>query len=203
MFLDTLIQAGWILTHWRFWAVTLCCGFMGLLPLALPLPGLFFHVVLLSVWRTAVLAIAVVLLLPILFGIENRIGLHLLGKLTLIQFIWIGGLGLLAQLLVGIIPIVGTQSLSSFAEVSVMIAVALRMVGIEDLDLMPGFWMAIALALCAGVIANALGFLVAGIIAAVARGEETAGVFIAPMTAALSTVPASFYAAWLQVANSG
>jgi hypothetical protein len=203
MFLDILIQAAYILSHWRFWAVTLCCGLIGLLPLALPLPGLFLHVVVFTVWRAAVLALAVVLLLPILFGIENGIGLHLLSTLSPIQFISIGGFGLLAQLLIGIIPIPGTQSLSSFAEVSVMIAAALRMAGVEHVDFVPGFWMAVGLALCGGAVANTLGLVVAGITAAAARGEETAGVFVAPVTAALSTIPASLYAAWLQVANSG
>jgi hypothetical protein len=84
-----------------------------------------------------------------------------------------------------------------------MIAVALKMAGVGNVDLMPGFWMAVGLAICAGVVANTLGLVVAGIIVAAARGEEPAGLFIAPVTAALSTIPASFYAAWLQVANSG
>jgi hypothetical protein len=203
MFLDVLIQAGHILSHWRFWAVTLCCGLIGLLPLVLPLPGLFLRLVLLSAWRAAVLAVAVVLLLPILLGMEDRIGLHLISTLSPLQFILIGAFGLLAQVFVGLIPIVGTQSLSSFAEVSVMIAVALKMAGVGNVDLVPGFWMAVALAICAGVVANTLGLVAAGIIAAAARGEEPAALFIAPVTAALSTIPASFYAAWLQVANSG
>jgi len=212
LFWDSLKEGADILTHWRFWAVTLSYGALGLVPMLLGAilmekrPGSAFAVMMVSgiIWPVIILTGTILLLTPLMLGRINMIGWEFLAQFSIQQIAIVGGIGLVASILIAIIPIVGRMnSIGAFVQVAVMLGMVTSMLTGGQAAVWPGWLMGLGLAVTGAFIAYGLGMVFFMVIMA-GFGEERQhlGMLAArPATALVSLVPACLYAGWLRVAN--
>ncbi len=115
MFWDSLREGADILTYWRFWAVTLSYGVLGIVPLVLagiliekrPGSGVVVMAVSAVIWPVIILTGTILLLTPLMIGKVNVIGWEFLGEYSILQIALIGGVAFAASTLIAIVPILG------------------------------------------------------------------------------------------------
>lgn len=212
MFWDSLREGADILTYWRFWAVALSYGALGLVPLLLAgmlgekRLGSSFVVMMVSavIWPVVILTGTILLLAPLMLGRVNVIAWEFLGQYSIGQIAMIGGVAFVAGILIAIVPIIGQfNAVVGFIQVAVMLGLLTSALTGGQAEVWPGWLMALGLAATGGIIAHVLGVVVA-VAAFAALGEEREGLVVLvvnPVTALTSLLPGCFYAGWLRVAN--
>ena len=212
MFWDSLREGADILTYWRFWAVTLSYGVLGIVPLVLagiliekrPGSGVAVMAVCAVVWPVIILTGTILLLAPLMLGKVNVIGWEVLGLYSIQQIAVIGGVAFVASILIAIVPIIGRfNSIVDVVQVAVMLGILTSVLTGGQAVIWPGWLMALGLALAGGFVAHVLGMAVGAVVYA-ALGEERESLIILvvkPMAALVSILPGCFYAGWLRIAN--
>ena len=212
MFWDSLREGADILTYWRFWAVTLSYGVLGIVPLVLagiliekrPGSGVGVMAVSAVIWPVIILTGTILLLTPLMIGKVNVIGWEFLGEYSILQIALIGGVAFAASTLIAIVPILGQfNTVIAFVQVAVMLGLVTFILTGGQAVIWPGWLMALGLAVTGGIIAFVLGMVVVVVVyTALGEEREDLAVLVAkPAAALVSILPGCFYAGWLRVAN--
>ena len=115
MFWDTLQEAGEILLHWRFWAVTFSYGALQLIPLLVigvtaeksTALGCITWVITGVAWPVFILTGTLLILAPLMIGHVDKIAWDFLGTFSIRQIAIIGGISFVATLIIALIPVLG------------------------------------------------------------------------------------------------
>ena len=218
MFFDSIGDGLQILTYWRFWAVLLGAGVVGILPtlilVALSMAtersagkntalGCLITPVT-FIWTPVVLTVTIILLWPLMVARYDVINIDFVRVFSVWQITKMVLLGVITVIIVSIIPFIGSlHSVPFFAQSSVILSAATSIFSHGRAVLWPGILNSVGFALVGSILSTLIFYaLMLPIVALLQnRGEESPLLISKTLGFLPALIPACIYAGWLRHAN--
>lgn len=213
MFLDSIIDGLLVLTFWRFWAIVIGAGLFAAIPSFViafsgshsgnsgSAAGCLMAPIML-IWPPLVLTFTILLLIPMMLNRHDGFPFDFILIFSWWDLTKITFAGIVAALIVGMIPIVGSiGTLPLFAQASTVVAVVVLMASGGQAEVWPGLVNGFGLAVVGSVVAVAAFYLMLIPVVAFAKDEAVGAIFAMPLSLMPAAIPVTFYAGWLRQAN--